>query len=418
MATTPGRLRVASVVLVAVLLLVGVVAAVATSARSTAARSVAREATPELIAAESLYAALADADDAASTAYLRAGEEPPELRQRYRADIDAAGRQLTVVMRRADDGSGAQRAATVIARQLPVYAGLVDTARANIRQGFTVGAAYLRRASALMREEILPEATVIYRHAADRLDGEYDAGTSVTEIVVLGLAGVFALGLLIGLQLHLFSKMHRIVNVGLAAATVLLVVLVTWTFVAFASEQSDLVGAQRHGSDAVEVLSASRILALRAHNDDNLTLIERGGGTDHVADYDAAAARIGGAQGHGGLLDRARAIAARSDDATRIDQIRAHYATLVAAHGAVRALDDNGDYKGALDQAKAQLSPAIATVDRDFRIEIARARVELERRAENAQTGFGVLAIVIPVLTVAAGLLVLVGLQRRIGEYR
>jgi hypothetical protein len=196
------------------------------------------------------------------------------------------------------------------------------------------------------------------------------------------------------------------------------VVLLVWTLVAFGSQQSDLVGAQRHGSDAVQVLAATRILALRIHNDDNLVLIERGGGEQYLADYEVMAARIGDQQGHGGLLDRAGQIAARSGSTERVDDLRARYADVTTAHDAVRKADDDGHYEDALAIANQEKAPAVDAFDRDIGIEIARARVELDQRAVDARSGFDVLLIVIPVLTAGAALLVLVGLQRRIGEYR
>ncbi len=417
LATTPGRLRLASVVLVAALVLAGVVAGLAASARRDATRTVVDRATPELVAAESLFAALADADAAASSAYLKAGTEPPELRRRYERDIELAGRHLARLGTAAGDAPLARRAVSAIAQHLPTYTGYIEDSRTEDRHANSVSSAYLRAASTVMREKILPQATVLYTHAAERLDDSYRSGTSTTQIVLVIAAGVLAFALLLGLQLFLFSRMHRIVNVGLAGATAVLVVLVIGTLAVFGSQQSDLVDAQRHGSDAVQVLSAARILTLRAQNDEDLALIERGTGEKYLADYQDVAGRVGDAEGRGGLLDDARDIAARSGSTDRIDRLRTRYATLAAAHVAVRAADDKGEYEQAL-QLNEDKAPAGAAFDRGLGIEIARARVELDRRASDASSGLDVLLIVLPVLTVGAVLLVLVGLQRRIGEYR
>jgi hypothetical protein len=418
MVTTPGRLRVASIALVAVLVLVGVAAALATESRRDATHTVAQQATPELVAAESLFAALADADAAASTAYLQPGVDSVDLRHRYDDDIEVAGRHLTLVAGAAGTSPKARHAVRVISQQMPVYTGLVEAARANDRQGNSVSSAYLRDASRVMREDILPQATIVYEHAAHQLDDAYRSGTSSTDILLVAGVGIVALALLVALQLYLFTRMHRMVNAGLAGATAILLVLLVWTLVAFGSQQSDLVSAQRHGSDAVQILSAARILALRAHSDDNLALIERGGGEKYLVDYDELAGRIADNNGRGGLLDVAGEIAARSGSRKPIVRLREHYAAVAAAHRAVRNADDTGDYEKAVRVANEEKVPAVATFDRDLRIEIARARVELDQRATDARSGFGVLLFVIPVLTVGGALLVLVGLQRRIGEYR
>ena len=82
--TTPGRLRAASALLVVGLLVFAIATTSATQARSKAAGKVATESTPALLAAQSLYSSLADADAIASTVFLRAGLEPSELREPVR----------------------------------------------------------------------------------------------------------------------------------------------------------------------------------------------------------------------------------------------------------------------------------------------------------------------------------------------
>ena len=236
----------------------------------------------------------------------------PHSAERYLADLERAGRQLAVVAGDADTSPAVRAAVATINEQLSVYAGRIDTARANIRQGNGVGAAYQRDGSRLMREEILPAATRLYRHAARGLDDNYRAGTSTNEIVLVVVAGVLVLVLLIGVQLFVTRRTNRIVNVGLAAASVLIVVMLVWTVTRFTSEQDALVRAQRNGSDQMQVLSAARFLTLRAQSDDNLALVERGPGDAYLEDFDTFSARLGGRDGTGGLLGDARAIARRT----------------------------------------------------------------------------------------------------------
>ena len=58
--------------------------------------------------------------------------------------------------------------------QLPVYTGLVETARVYNRQGLPLGAAYLREASGLMRDKLLPAAKQLYRTETGRLADDRD----------------------------------------------------------------------------------------------------------------------------------------------------------------------------------------------------------------------------------------------------
>ena len=328
LSTTPGRLRVASVVLLVGLLVVGVVAGAAASARGDAARAVGLDAVPELVAAEDLYGSLADADATASIIFLKAGREAPALRQRYERDIRDAGDHLAAVARRSERRR--RRSVRPSPRSRSNSRSTPATSRPLVRTAASASPSAPRicnAASTLMRDQILPAATTVYEHAATRLDGEYQSGTSTTEIVLVVLAGVVLLGLLVGVQLLVTRRSNRLLNIGLVGATVLVVILFGWTLVRFDSAQNSLVDAQRKGSDAVQLLSAARILTLQAQADENTTLIERGGGEAYVEDFERVTKRLGGTDGGGGFLGTARAVAQRTGSEASLDPIMKNFVT-------------------------------------------------------------------------------------------
>jgi len=433
--TTPGRLRAASAILVVGLLVFAAVTTLATEARSRAAGAVETKSAPELVAAENLYASLADADATASTIFLRAGLEPHELRTRYLDDVQQAGQHLAEVSRTLYASSAAQGAIGTISEQLPAYTGLVEAARANNAQGYPVGAAYLRKASTTMRNEILPAATNLYRDAALHLNDNYQSGTSSLTLGAVVAAGLAMLALLIAVQVFVRRRANRLLNVGLVGATVLVIGLFGWTLVRFSSAHDALSRAQQRGSDSVEVLSSARILALRAQNDENLALIERGTGDVYVAEFDRLVRQLGGRDGTGGLLGYAAGLADRTGDGTRVRSLATPLATLQKVHDEVRKRDDDGKYNEAVGlsvgTSRADVQSTLASVggagqelqaaDRfqhDLRADITRARARLATAAHDARAGFGVLEVAVPLLAILAGLLVLLGLERRIGEYR
>jgi hypothetical protein len=427
--TTPGRLRSASALLVVGLLVFAVVTTVATEARSRAAAAVATQSAPELVTAENLYGNLADADATASTIFLRAGQEPRALRQRYLDDIAAAGRQLANVSRAGGASPAAQRAVRTISERLPAYTGLVESARANNAQGFPVGAAYLKQASATMHDEILPAATDLYRDAARQLRDNYEDGTSTLTLVVVLVAGVAMLALLGVVQVYVRRRSNRLLNLGLVAATVLVVGLLGWTLLRFASAHDALNRAQERGSDSVEVLSSARILTLRAQNNENLALIERGTGDVYVLEFDRLMTLLDAKdekKGGQGLLSYAAEIADRTGDGARIRALVPKVQAVRDLHTQVRERDDGGDYNGAVALSVGTSDPplpgqelaAIDELQRALQVEITRSQARLASAAQDARRGFGVLEVAIPVFAVIAGLLVLLGLERRIGEYR
>jgi hypothetical protein len=415
--TTPGQLRAASVILIAAVFVLGGVVMVASAARSSAARSFGRDAA-DLVAAQHLYAELAAADAAASASYLSAGLEPPELRRRYVASLAAAGERLEQVARAAESSPGAHRAVRTISKHLPEYAGLIESARANDRQGFTVGAAYLRQASRLMREELIPAATAVYEDTSHRLAEAFDQGTSPVDVALVLVAGGISIMLLVVVQVLVTRRTHRLMNIGLVLATVIVVIVVGWTIGRLAAEQSALEAARREGSDAVQVFSAMRILALRAHNDDNLVLIDRGGGEQYVSDYEAIERRLEGAEGNGGLMRLADAVATGENAADRVEDVRAQLAAFTEAHGAVREHDDAGAYEEAVSVAVTREADAARALDDTLRTEVDRAGADLLDRSADARSGFALLVAAGVVLSLIAAGLVLVGLQPRIEEYR
>jgi hypothetical protein len=419
LATTPGRLQASSVLILVGLVAFGAVAVTAATARGNAARAVGLEAAPELVAAEDLYGSLADADATASIIFLKAGLEATRLRDRYERDLRDAGDHLAALSQEVASAPRERAALATISNRLPIYADYVGTARANGRLGHPVGAAYLKKASSIMRDQMLPAATALYEHAAARLDDEYRSGTSTTEIVLVVVGGLAVLALLIGVQLFVTRRSNRILNVGLVGATVLVVILLGWTLVRFVSAQNSLLDAQRKGSDAVQLLSAARILTLQAQADENTTLIERGGGEAYVQDFDRVMRRLGGTDGRGGLLAEARSVAARTGSERRLDPIQADLNTLGDMHRDIRTTDDvEANYAEAVRKATGDQAKLIRRLDNRLSAEITSAKRRLDGHASDARGGFGVLAVGIPLLLVLAGVLALVGLQRRVTEYR
>ena len=70
---------------------------VGAACRGEATDAVVDDATPLLVAPRTSTSRSADADAAASTAFLRAGLEPEELRARYLDDLKTAGAQLALI---------------------------------------------------------------------------------------------------------------------------------------------------------------------------------------------------------------------------------------------------------------------------------------------------------------------------------
>lgn len=420
-AKTPGRLSVIAVGLVLLSLLTGLVGTIVIGDRKDTINDLIDHREPLAAASQQVYRSLSDADATAASAFLSIGSEPPELRQRYDTDIAQAGAALA---KAASDSAGVDEAAAqvaVLSQQLPVYTGVVETARANNRLGYPAGGAYLREASELMRSKILPAAQDLYRIDTDRLAEEQDDATTVpwfTTLLVLALIAA-----LVVTQVYLTRRTNRVLNVGLVVATGAVVLALLWGAVAVVV-QGVLVGnGADDGSKQVDQLVRARIAALQARTDETLTLVARGEGGAYEKDFKALASTLAKTDGTGGLLGEAKDMTAGQPSAAHVEAAIKDAQAWFAAHGEVRKRDDTGDYNGAVTLAidpKADGSAAAAFTRLDDNLVAAidvgrQAFLDATRGADRALTllapGFAVLAVV-----AAAG--VTMGIRERLREYR
>jgi hypothetical protein len=194
--TRVGRLATLAAATLALVLLAGVLALVATLRTQAASEDVVARSSPLTAATQELYRALSDADATAGQGFLLGAGEPDSLRLRYQTDLAAAGRALAVVGSASGQDSG-QDAATgpvgTLTTGVPVYAGLVETARTADRQGLTYGAAYLREASSFLRTTLLPAAQQAYDAQAAALADDQAVADGGTWTVLALIAVVAAL---------------------------------------------------------------------------------------------------------------------------------------------------------------------------------------------------------------------------------
>jgi hypothetical protein len=418
--TTPGRLSVIAVGLVLLSLLAGLVATLSAQNKDDTISGLIDHREPLAVAAQQVFRSLSDADATAASAFLSVGTEPPALRQKYEQDIAEAGSALA---KAASDTAGVGNAAQqvdILNQKIPVYTGIVETARANNRQGFPSGASYLREASQLMRTTILPAAQALYTADTTKLSDEQDASTSFPwAAVALLLVLVAALVLT---QIYLTRRTNRVLNIGLLVATGAVVLSLLWGAVALVIQGTLVAAGQTDGTSQVDVLVRARIAALQARADETLTLVARGDGATYEQQFIKLADQLVGPDGRSGLLGKARDLAIGTPGQQKIEAAEQAARDWSLAHIQVRKLDDSGQYQEAVDFAtsvsKDSAAAAFQRLDVNLQDAIDVCRQEFlddTRSGENALTalapGVGVLAVL-----AAAG--VTVGVRERLREYR
>ncbi|MET8999337.1 hypothetical protein [Amycolatopsis sp. NPDC004169] len=420
-ATTPGRLTVIAVGLVLLALVAGFVATLSVQDRDDTISGVIDRREPLAAASQQVYRSLSDADATAASAFLSIGTEPPALRQRYERDIAEAGAALAKAASDSADVAAAATPVDVLNQQLPVYTGLVETARANNRLGYPVGASYLREASELMRAKILPAAQDLYRVDTERLIEEQDSATGFPWLATILVVALLAA--LIVAQVYLTRRTNRLLNVGLVVATAAVVVSLLWGAVALIVQGSLVGSGQEDGSHRVDVLVRARIAALQARADETLTLVARGDGGAYEKDFGAKAVQLVGEDGQGGLLGEARGLIKDGDGATKVADASAAATDWLKAHRQVRAQDDAGAYQEAVDSAvkedaKGGSAPAFRRLDDSLQAAIDVGRQDFVDDTHNGDRALTVLAPGLAVLAIVAAAGVTMGIRERLREYR
>jgi hypothetical protein len=397
--TTPGVVGLVAIAVAAICVIAGLVCGGQLDSRIAKDDEVLDRSEPFAYAAQNLYAALSATDAAAASAFL-AGQETGAMRGRYQQALADAAAALTDVTAGTTNAEVRGEAANVSA-QLSAYTGLVEAARANSRQGFPVGSAYLGEASSLMQKKMLPAAEEIF---TDNLATVDDDQRAVGSLPLVGLALLaLALGAIVFGSLLVYRRTNRQFNVGLVVAGALVLVVAVWMVVATQLAAGAIAESRTKGTAKLEQLAKARILAQQARTDETLLLVTRGDVGTSEKSFNERTAQLNDV------------LAKESSKAS------GPAADWTASHRKQVAAYKVGDYAGAVDQAIGPDPNASAALfsatESGLRDEIAKTRATLRDEVSTAGTWLSFSptgALILMVLAAAASV---VGLWPRLKEF-
>lgn len=241
--------------------------------------------TEQLVRVQNIQSTLFRADALATTSFLVGGLEAPEQRQAYDDAIDQVTRQIAEAAR-------AQPADSEVLAALNSAVNTFTTtntqARDNNRQGFPVGAEYLRGASVQLRAEAQPLIQALTDANSARAEDELGGQTPLLML----LPGIAALALLWWVNSQLAAVFRRRFNVGLAAAFVVVAAL-TLLGVGVSVSQNGTNNDLRDGSYRVAVDEATaRTAANDAKSNESRRLGAQGSGAAFETGWQAAALTV------------------------------------------------------------------------------------------------------------------------------
>ena len=435
--TTPRRLRTLSLL---VALGSGLLAALGTAAVVTTQSTIdgmGHSTVPAIIDSQKIHESLADADRSAANAFLSGGIEALGPSQQYSVDMMAAHDGLEQASEANAVGPRATQELRQVMDDVMDYVGLVETARAYNRQGFPLGATYLRAASRLMHQPqdgILARVDALGTLNSENLDRE---GTSMWlaagTLAVFYLVAIVVFGLLLFTQGFLRSRFRRRQSPGVLAGTILLISLAGGLAVQAFYTYRNVEDAQLHAVARLQTLWQVRSLAVDANGNQSLSLIARGNGgifddafraetkqlvdrplTDQLVD-DAAR---GDVRFKGLLADEIQTSTYPGEHEAAVRALRA-YQQFLQIDAAVRdqaATNPDGAVSLALGRGPGQLGAAFADLDGWLNRAITIDQAKYDEATAAARPN---LVVEIGVLLCAFGiaLLVFLGLAPRIAEY-
>lgn len=330
MSGTPGRLRAVGIVSVAAALLFGLAAGQAfRSADGALGRAAANS--DQLVRIQAIQTNVVQADADATNAFLVGGLEPAAQRASYTDAIaSASGLVAQAAQHQPADGN----ALAALNQSLVAYTSLVEQARANNRQALPVGAQYVKSASADLRAEALPLLANLGEANDARVTEEFDrAARSALWLVLPGLLALLVLALSL---VWLARRTRRYVNVPLAAGAVVVLVTSVLGTIGLLSVRSS-VDATRDGVYAATRSTAqARIAGFDAKSNESLTLIARGSGSAFEKAWQASSTAVGA-----GLT-----ALEQNPASSGLDPLP--WGDYTTVHEEIRALDDAGDWEGAV----------------------------------------------------------------------
>lgn len=422
--TTPGKLVGISVILSMAIFAAGYSMSQSSSERQSELDVLLTTTEPMSYAAHNLYTSLSLADTIATTGFVQAGVESAGTRARYNAAIDRA------MVSAAESAAGISPSdrenlelIADIGRQIPVYTGLVETARMNNRMGNPVGVAYMAEASSLMRDEILPTAARLFGMTSSEVRDQQNRLTRPQWVPLSGLLA--AVLFLIAAQWLLWRMTRRRLNRGFLVATAMMLIAVIWVSASnFGAWQAGTRGFEE-ASMPWDSLTASRIQAQQARTSETLALVRRQSVADSNISFEATTDAVTVA-----LNDFEQAQGNDSGTSgvnrTQIAEARSALADWEAAHDRFTLAMNNGNYPEAVRLATTTTlvpgSPATSAAAYD-RLDGALARLIADARSSmrsfinDGLAATQLVSTAVLLLSVLAIIAVWIGVRPRLQEY-
>lgn len=284
---TPQLLRSGWYTTWGVSLLLLIVSIYGVQAQRQAIKTVGKDAAPSILTAQQLQDSFADMDASLANELLfKPGENQQALadfeinRKKIADRLVAAARNITYP---AEEG-------IVQSLQLSGSAYLLklQEARDAHKRGDTIGTLNIYRSAAtLIDRQIIPQAEQLSRVNAQELEKTY-ANQSFFNggiALLITIVGLVQIVILVMIQIFLYRRMRRMLNLPLLGATIIAIIFLVHTLSSFVSATNNLKVAKADAFDSLRALRQMRSLSYKANADESRYLLDRSNAIVHEQSF-------------------------------------------------------------------------------------------------------------------------------------
>ena len=398
--------------------------------------TIGRDSAPSIIASQQIKTAIADMDaDAANELLAPTGAGQQAAVQAYHARRQEAATALIAAAQNITYGDAERIPILKIQLGLGTYESLIQRARDLHQEGSPAFIAAYNQAARVLDTSILPAADALDQANLEELDRAYSGqrSRSLLARTLLGAAALLLLSLLATVQLFLFNRTRRLINIPMFAASLLLLVFGIATLRGLNSAEKNLVRAKEDAFTSIHALWRARAAAYAANSVESRFLLDPEHAAERTDTFFAKrdllaklppGATYENAEKHGFtgyLADELNNITFNGEREAATETLR-DFGRYVAIDAQIRDLQRRGQHREAIELCTGTAPGQSDWAFEAFDTALGRTlKVNQDAFDTSVTEGFAVLRhfeVKAAIFTAIVAILCLFGLWQRIGEYR
>jgi hypothetical protein len=275
-------------------LLLLIVSIYGVSSQRQALKTVGKDAAPSILTAQQLQDSFADMDASLANELLL----KPGTNQQALVDFDKNRKKIADRLVAAAQNI-TYPAEEAIVQKLQLNGGAyllkLQAARDAHQRGDAIGTLNMYRSAAILIDrDIIPQAEELNRVNFQELEKIY-AQQSFTNggiALLIAVVGLVQIAILVGIQIFLYLRMRRILNLPLLGASAITIFFLGYTLNSFVSTTSNLKVGKQDAFDSLHALRQMRSLSYKANGDESRYLLDRLNAAGHERSFNEKIARI------------------------------------------------------------------------------------------------------------------------------